>query len=168
LLLFSMLTAGVGIVLVCTGFVLYDIHEFRAKKVSDLEATAQLLNMNANSALGFNDPSAGDESVQAMRMQPGIRVAVLYQEDGRILAWYLRRDLTGNFTPPRLPMPGVAWRKDALSLAEMVVLEGKPVSLQWRQLAVHHQRPSKQQSNYSGENSLQTFCAWWCSSAEQV
>jgi signal transduction histidine kinase/CheY-like chemotaxis protein len=127
LFLFSMLTAGVGMVLVCTGFVLYDIHEFRAKKISDLEATAQLLNMNANSALGFNDPSAGDESVQAMRMRPGIRVAVLYQQDGRILAWYLRRDLTGNFTPPRLPTPGVAWRKDALSLAEVVVLEGKPV-----------------------------------------
>jgi signal transduction histidine kinase/CheY-like chemotaxis protein len=127
LLLFSMLTAGTGMVLVCTGFVLYDLHEFRAAKVGDLEATAQLLNMNANSALGFNDASAGEVSVQAMRMHPGIRVAILYQTDGRILAWYLRRDLTGNFTPPLLPKSGVAWGKDKLSLAEVVVLEGKPV-----------------------------------------
>ena len=127
LLVFSMLTAGVGMVLVCTGFVLYDLHEFRAKKVSDLEATAQLLDMNANSALGFDDPSAGDVSVQAMRMRPGIRVAILYQTDGRILAWYLRRDLTGNFTPPLSPPSGVAWGKDALSLAQVVLLEGKPV-----------------------------------------
>jgi methyl-accepting chemotaxis protein len=127
LLFFSMLTAGVGLALACTGFVLYDLHEFRAKKASDLQATAQLLSTNANSALGFNDRSAGDENLQAMRMRPGIRVAVLYQVDGRILAWYLRRDLTGKFTPPPLPTVGVAWRQNALSLAETVFLEGKPV-----------------------------------------
>jgi signal transduction histidine kinase/CheY-like chemotaxis protein len=127
LLLFSMLTTGVGLVLVCTGFVVYDLHEFRAKKVSDLEATAQLLKTNANSALGFGDTTAGDESVQAMRMRPGIRVAVLYQEDGRVLAWYLRRDLTGKYDPPAMPAPGVQWRKDALSMTEAVYLEGKHV-----------------------------------------
>jgi PAS domain S-box-containing protein len=127
LLLFSMLTSGVGLILVCAGFLFYDLHEFRAKKVDDLASTAELLAANANAALAFDDSSAGDQTVGAMRMRPGIRAAVLYRRDGTLLAWYVRRDLTGNFVPPNQPSVDVVWAKDWLALTTTVYLEGKPV-----------------------------------------
>jgi PAS domain S-box-containing protein len=127
LLLLTMLTSGVGLVLTCWGFLYYDLHDFRAKKVNELESTSELLSANANAALAFGDASAGDQTVGAMRMRPGVRTAILYQADGRLLAWYLRRDLTGRYTPPVSPAKGLAWTVDALSLAETVYLEGKPV-----------------------------------------
>jgi two-component system, sensor histidine kinase and response regulator len=127
LLLFSMLTTGLGLVLFCAGFLVFDLHAFRGKKVYDLKSTADLLSSNANSALAFGDSEAGDQVVEAMRVRPGIRTAILYQMDDKILAWYLRRDLTGNYVPPKNPPSGVAWASDSLAFAETVFLEGRPV-----------------------------------------
>ena len=126
LLLFSILTTGVGLFLCCTGFVLYDLHDFRAKKVSDLKSTADLLSINAGSALKFNDTTLGEQALEAMRVRAGIRAAVLYTPDDRVFTWYLRRDLTGRYTPPKMPL-GVSWGPDSLSYAEIVYLDGMPV-----------------------------------------
>jgi len=127
LLLFSMFTSGIGLVLFCAGFLIYDLHEFREKKVNDLKSTADLLSSNGNSALAFNDSSFGNQVLEAVRVQPGIRTAALYQIDDRLFAWYLRRDLTGHYVPPQQPPLGVVWSPDSLSFAETVFLEGKPV-----------------------------------------
>jgi len=127
LLLFSMLTSGVGLLLFCMGFLVFDLQAFREKKVNDLKSTADLLSSNANSALRFGDSEAGDQVVEAMRVRPGIRTAILYQLDHKILAWYVRRDLTGKYVPPQEPPTGVLWAPDSLSFSETVFLEGSPV-----------------------------------------
>jgi signal transduction histidine kinase/DNA-binding response OmpR family regulator len=127
LLLFSMLTSGVGLLLFCAGFLVFDLHAFREKKLNDLRSTADLLSSNANSALRFGDSEAGNQVVEAMRVRPGIRTAVLYQLDNKILAWYVRRDLTGEYVPPKEAPDGVVWATDSLSFAETVFLEGTPV-----------------------------------------
>src|ERR1700730_3814166 len=127
LLLFSLLTGGAGILLFCAAFVLYDLHDFRDKKVNDLKSTADLLSTNANSALAFNDSSVGGQILEAMRVRAGMRAAVLYRVDEQVLSWYVRRDLTGHFTPPKLPQPGVLWAAKWLSYTETVYLDGNPV-----------------------------------------
>ncbi len=52
---------------------------------------------------------------------------VLYRVDEQVLSWYVRRDLTGHFTPPKLPQPGVLWEAKSLSYTETVYLDGNPV-----------------------------------------
>ena len=79
LMLFAMTTSGLGLFLVCAGFFYYDIHDFRAKKISGIESTAELLTANVNAALAFSDASAGDQILGAMRVRSSIRAAVLYQ-----------------------------------------------------------------------------------------
>jgi signal transduction histidine kinase/DNA-binding response OmpR family regulator len=127
LLLFSMFTTGMGLLLFCAAFLIFDLHSFREKKVYDLKSTADLLSSNANSALGFSDPEAGEQVVEAMRVRPGIRTAILYKLDDKILAWYVRRDLTGRYVPPKEPPLGTIWTRYSLSFAETVFLEGQPV-----------------------------------------
>src|ERR1700731_1993932 len=127
LLLFSLLTGGAGILLFCAAFVLYDLHDFRDKKVNDLKSTADLLSTNANSALAFNDSKLGGQILEAMKVRAGIRGAVLYRVDEQVLSWYVRRDLTGHFTPPKLSQPGVLWAAKSLSYTETVYLDGNPV-----------------------------------------
>src|SRR6202045_3901048 len=127
LLLFSLLTGGAGILLFCAAFVLYDLHDFRDKKVNDLKSTADLLSTNANSALAFNDSKLGGQILEAMKVRAGIRGAVLYRVDEQVLSWYVRRDLTGHFTPPKLPQPGIVWAAKSLSYTETVYLDGNPV-----------------------------------------
>ena len=121
LLLFSMLTSGVGLLLFCAGFLIFDLHSFRAKKVYDLKSTADLLSSNANSALGFGDSEAGNQIVETMRVRPGIRTAILYTLDNKILAWYVRRDL-----PPPLPFlfsPTLVFRNRILVTVGTVYLK---------------------------------------------
>jgi signal transduction histidine kinase/DNA-binding response OmpR family regulator len=127
LLLFSTFTTGVGLLLFCAAFLIFDLHSFREKKVYDLKSTADLLSSNANSALGFDDSEAGEQIVEAMRVRPGIRTAILYKLDDKILAWYVRRDLTGSYVPPKEPPLGTIWTRDSLSFAETVFLEGQPL-----------------------------------------
>jgi signal transduction histidine kinase/CheY-like chemotaxis protein len=127
LLVFSLLTTGAGLTLFCILFLSYDLHTFQAKKLTDLKSTADLLASSANSALAFADQGAGNEVVEAMRVRPGIRAAVLYRTDDRILAWYVRRDLTGEYTPPVTPAIGTKWSVDSLSYTETVYLDGNPV-----------------------------------------
>jgi signal transduction histidine kinase/CheY-like chemotaxis protein len=121
-----MLTSGIGLALFCALFLSYDVHASRDKKLSDLKSTADLLCASANSALAFDDRSTGDQVVEAMRVRPGIRAAILYRMDDRVFAWYLRRDLTGTYPPPA-PSPGVEWTADSLSYTETVYLDGNPV-----------------------------------------
>ena len=127
LLLFALLTSGVGLMMVCGGFYLYDSHDFRQKKVGELNATVDLLGSSSNSALGFEDAELGNQVLDSMRVHPGIRSAVLYKETGEVFAWYVRRDLTGGYLPPKQPAEGVRWAKEFLSFSEHVYLEGKPV-----------------------------------------
>ena len=126
LLAFSMLTSGIGLAVFCVLFLSYDVHAFRDKKLSDLKSTADLLCAGANSALAFDDRSAGDQVVEAMRVRPGIRAAILYRMDDQVFTWYVRRDLTGAYPPP-VPSLGVEWTADSLSYTETVYLDGNPV-----------------------------------------
>ena len=50
---------------------------FREKEVNDLKSTADLPSSNANSALGYGDSEAGNQIVEAMRVRPGIRTAII-------------------------------------------------------------------------------------------
>ena len=127
LLLFALLTSGFGLVLVCGGFYLYDSHDFRQKKVGELTAVVDLLASNANSALRFEDSEAANQVLDSMREHPGIRSAVLYKEGGEVFAWYVRRDLTGGYLPPKQPVEGVNWAPGFLSFSEPVFLAEKLV-----------------------------------------
>jgi PAS domain S-box-containing protein len=127
LMLFAMTTSGLGLFLVCAGFFYYDIHDFRAKKISGIESIAELLAANANAALAFSDSSAGNQILGAMRMRSSVRAAVLYQTDGQLFASYVRRNLTGRYLPPKHPLAGIAWGNNSLSFGTVVYLEKKPV-----------------------------------------
>ena len=59
LLLHSLFTGGLGVVLVCAGFLVYDLHQYREMKVRDLQSTADMVSANSDAALLFDDPAAG-------------------------------------------------------------------------------------------------------------
>jgi PAS domain S-box-containing protein len=129
LTLMTMITSGIGLMFVCAGFFYYDLGEFRTRKARDIASTTDLLSANANAALAFDDSRAGEQTLEAMRAYPGIRTAILYQADGRRFAWYLRRDLAGNYQPPERLSNGLVWARDFLSFTETVYLDGKPVGM---------------------------------------
>src|ERR1700687_4895200 len=127
LLLPTMVSSGLGLLLICAGFFYSDVHTFRKRKVDDLRTVASVLEANAGPALAFGDENTATNVLTAMLVRPDIRMAALYQPDGRVLAWYLRQDLTGTILPPRKPQPGLKWSKESLSLADPVNVGAKSV-----------------------------------------
>lgn len=120
-----MVSSGLGLLLICAGFFYSDVHTFRKRKVDDLRTVASVLEANAGPALAFGDENTATNVLTAMLVRPDIRMAALYQPDGRVLAWYLRQDLTGTVLPPRKPDLGLKWGNQSLSLAGPVNVGAK-------------------------------------------
>lgn len=129
LLLLCMMTSGAGLIVMHVSFAVYDLHDFRAKKVENLKLTGDLIASSADAALAFNDADSGNRLLEGMRLKPEIRAAVLYRSDAHVLALYVRRDLTGNYVPPKTAPAAVLWSKDALTYSETVFASGNPVGM---------------------------------------
>jgi two-component system sensor histidine kinase/response regulator len=127
LILLSLFTSGLGMVLVCAGFLVYDMHEFRARKVKDLKVTATMLSTNSDAALLFDDSTAASQLLNSLRARPLLRAAALYHADGRVLATYVQEELKGKIQFPLRPPDGVVWSPISLNVGEPVLLDGKSI-----------------------------------------
>jgi len=125
LLLFSLLTSGMGLVLVCGGFYLYDAQDFRERKVDNLKTTADLVATPLSSAVAFADMYLAHQILDSVQTHPGIRSAVLYGETGRPVAWYVRRELIADYDPPWAPVLDIHWSKGFLSYGKPLHFEGR-------------------------------------------
>lgn len=127
LLLFALLTSGLGVLLVCAGFYVYDTHDFREKKINTLKATADQLSSNVSSALAFGDANVANQVLDAARIRPDVRTAVVYDRSGKVFQWYVRRDLTGSYGPPKSPPLDVQWREGFLSYGEPIAFGNRDI-----------------------------------------
>jgi two-component system sensor histidine kinase/response regulator len=127
LLLLTMLTSGVGVLLGCAGYLIYDLREERRQKVGELQSLADFVGTNAVAALAFDDASGGAKLLEALRTRPHVRMGVLYRSDGAFFASYVRADLNGKVQIPPAPPVGVTWGQDGLRLASAVLLDQRQV-----------------------------------------
>jgi signal transduction histidine kinase/CheY-like chemotaxis protein len=87
------LAAGIiALLLLAAGlFVIFDNESaHRQQKVSETRVQAEILAASASAALDFGDPVAGQEAVDALRVNPQVMAAGVYAADGRIFAGYER------------------------------------------------------------------------------
>ena len=95
------LTSSVlGLVLACVGLAAYERRSFRASTTSELSALADTLGANAAASLVFNDPKTAAEMLGALRTEPHILGARLYDANGKVFAEYRRTDAGSEFSMP--------------------------------------------------------------------
>jgi signal transduction histidine kinase len=100
LLWVSMLASGTTLLLVCAAFVFYDLVTFREVMVHQLAGHAEIVGANSASALLFDDAAAATETLAALRADPRVIAAGIYQADGQQFATYVRQPSTAA---PALP-----------------------------------------------------------------
>src|ERR1700730_12159599 len=123
LLLLTMLTSGIGVLLGCAGYLIYEVREDHRQKIEELRSLADFVGINAAAALAFDDAAGGAKLLEALRTRPHVRMGVLYRSDRDFFASYFRADLNGKVrVPPPMPV-GVIWGKDQLRLTSDVLLE---------------------------------------------
>ena len=118
-------TSLVGLSLACLAFEFYERASFRTATVSDLTALSHTLGANTAAALAFNDRKSAQDMLAALRAEPHVMGARLYDSDGRIFAEY-RRSAVG----PSLPIApnvkeGVHFQSDSVVLCRGVSLGGE-------------------------------------------
>ena len=78
---------------------------YHAQKIRESEVQAEILAESMAAPLDFNDPSSAQEAVDAMRVNPQIRLAAVYDQQGALFAGFVRG---GVSVPRRMPPVGPA------------------------------------------------------------
>jgi signal transduction histidine kinase/DNA-binding response OmpR family regulator len=85
-----MVTSGVVVLLASAGFVVSDYVTFRRNMVAELTTLVEMLEVNASTALVFNDPETGKQVLASLRAQPHVVSSLIFGADGSVFARYLR------------------------------------------------------------------------------
>lgn len=84
------LTAAVALLLAGVLMAVYYERAYKAQKASEVAVQAEILASTVAPALFFNDRDAAQEYVNALRANPEVRLAAVYDAEGRLFAGYSR------------------------------------------------------------------------------
>ncbi len=128
----NVMVSGIGLLLACTAFMVFDVISFRQILVNNLSSQAQIVGANSVSALLFNDPDSARQTLAPLVDSPGMISATIYKPDGHPFATYSRR---GDPQPPPLTpgfpraMQTYSFQKNELILVRTILFHGKPVMM---------------------------------------
>ena len=125
LLFLTLLTSGSGLLLGCGAYLVFDLHDARARTLQELQSTADLIGTNAVAALAFDDAVDGGKLLDALRTRPHIRLAALYAPNGNFFASYQRPDLNRKYLFQPTTGEVVQWSPDKLTVVRSIVTDGK-------------------------------------------
>jgi PAS domain S-box-containing protein len=92
---------------------------------SELSALADTLGANTAASLAFNDRKSAQEMLSALRAEPHIVAACLYDSHGVVFAEYRRAGIAAEFAMPSRRRDGAQFQKDSLTLFRAVSLGGE-------------------------------------------
>src|SRR6185503_11438194 len=91
-------TSGVVLLLTSVAFISYEWLTFRRGLQESITTLAQVVADNSTAALAFRSPSDAREVLSALKAEKAIIGAVLYDQNGRVFAFY-PDDLTPDLFP---------------------------------------------------------------------
>jgi signal transduction histidine kinase len=95
----TMLTAVTALLLAGGTLFFYEVQGFRARLDRDLAMIGKIVSANSVAAISFDDKTAAAETLTALRAEPQILAAGIYNRDGALLATFTRADFAAQFPP---------------------------------------------------------------------
>ncbi|HEV3485385.1 MAG TPA: histidine kinase dimerization/phospho-acceptor domain-containing protein, partial [Vicinamibacterales bacterium] len=120
-----MLTSGIVLLLASAGYLISDYYRTREILREDLTADAQLVLENTRAAIAFLDPEAARDTLATLRPNRHIRLACLYDGEGRLFATFRPRTVTRD-CPVSRPPDGHQFAPNRLDVVTSIASEGKP------------------------------------------
>ena len=114
-----LLTSAAILLLTCAAFAIYEYVAFRRSSLEQTGTLARVIATNSTAALAFRNRDDAEEVLSALKSEPHIVVAALYDEDGRLFARY-PRDAPDSAFPAAPGAAGYAFDDGALSGFEPV------------------------------------------------
>jgi serine phosphatase RsbU (regulator of sigma subunit) len=117
-----MLTSLVALLITLAVLAFYDRKTYSEKMMRDVSVLAGVIGENAASSIVFNDPETAKSTLAALRAQPHITHAVLFNRDGKVFAEYGRG--TGDKQAPR---DGVTFLGSEIEVTEPILFNNARV-----------------------------------------
>jgi signal transduction histidine kinase len=129
----NMITSGMALLLAGVALSVYDFVSFRTTLLENRSVEARIVGSNTITALTFDDPSAAERTLGALRAEASVEGAALYRPDGGLFASYLR---DASVAPLVLPAEAAREREwsefdglRTMHTVRPVMLDGAPIGL---------------------------------------
>ena len=114
----------IQLLLVCAAIGAYDIHIFREKMALDMATLADVLAGNSTAALTFHDNRAAQDVLSALRAEPHVTAACIYEANGTPFATYRRDSIVPHAVPPSPRPNGIYFDREHLAEFRPIRLAG--------------------------------------------
>ena len=121
-----LLASVVVLFVTAAAFVIYEAISFRTRLVRNLSTLAGVIADNSAAPLAFDNKAIAEEILAALRAEPDIEAAILFDSEGDIFATYPKA-LPAFLLPRTLDPKGHQFRDGGLVLYEPVLQEDKPI-----------------------------------------
>jgi len=120
-----LLTSSIALLSSCAAFFAKESRDLRSHVVQDLSAISEVLGANSTAALAFNDPSAAQDVLKALRAKPRIVSAWICSGDGKTFAAYRRQPMP---VQDSCQAKDSAWfGPDGVTVAQPIILDGQRI-----------------------------------------
>ncbi len=125
LTLLILCSSVLGLVMACVGLAAYERKSFRASTTNELSALADTLGANAAASMVFNDQKTAADILGALRTEPHILGARLYDPNRKVFAEYRRPNTGSEVGMPSWQPDGATFTPDSLVLFRSVAMNGE-------------------------------------------
>ncbi|HEV8543323.1 MAG TPA: CHASE sensor domain-containing protein [Verrucomicrobiae bacterium] len=123
LTLIIMLTCSVALLLACAAILIFEIAGFKQVLRRNTEVMAQVIGANSAAALSFKDKDAAKETLSALKAEPYVLSACVYNNQNEVFATYYREGAPQLLPPPRKD-DSFSFEKDTLNLFHTIRFDG--------------------------------------------
>ncbi len=131
LIFIIMFISFVTLLLTLSAVVIKDVVLFHHTIVRDLSSMTQVIGMNSEAALVFNDQRSAEKNLAALGAMPYVFSACIYDRNKRVFATYFRKDAPSDLSPPRPLTSGHYFKKirdkEYLFLFQPICLEKETI-----------------------------------------
>jgi two-component system, sensor histidine kinase and response regulator len=118
------LTSAVTLLMACVAIGVYDILSFRRSMTVDLATLAEVVARNSTAALTFHDAKAAEDVLAALKAEPHITAACIYDADGKAFAKYIRDQSDARTLPASPQATGTHFTHGKLSEFRPIRFQG--------------------------------------------
>lgn len=84
-----LLTSSLALVLACVAFLTVEYFNYRRHLVQTVITLSRIMADNSTASLAFDDAVAARQTLRALEAEPQVTAAILYRNDGRVVAHYM-------------------------------------------------------------------------------
>jgi PAS domain S-box-containing protein len=122
-----MLTCCVALIVACAAILFFEHAGTKQVLKHNTQVMANVIGANSSAALSFKDKNAARETLAALRAEPYVLSACLYDRNGQVFATYVREGTKETAPPPPVGDEGLTFGATALNLFHKITFDGEVI-----------------------------------------